>query len=161
MSTPLETVFAQLRAEISSEPPLATGAAISVPTFVARWLEAGAAIFTGADRAALDALCRQIDVRRRVSESYQEGWSRTEPEVAARPVVVAGVVAVLLANAAGVGAAGPTGELNDGWGLKCTNSALKALDQLGSNDGPGSGHNGTLRGIALATLDRVRTRPAA
>lgn len=160
MSTPLETLFAQLCTEFPPESQTTRAAPISVPAVVARWLEAGPVVFTGADRTALDALCRQIDVRRRVSESYQEGWRRTEPELAAEPVVVAGLVAVLLANAAGVGAPGPTGELNDGWGLKCTNSALKALDLLGSNDEPGSGHTGTLRGLALATLDRVRARPA-
>jgi hypothetical protein len=103
-------------------------APISVPALVAQWLARGPAIFAGDDRERLDALCRQIDVRKKVSAGYAPGWKRLDPEVPAVPLVVSGVVAVLLANAAGVGAPGPDGARNDGWGLKCTNSALKALE---------------------------------
>jgi hypothetical protein len=56
------------------------------------------------DRTAVDALCRQIDVRKKLDVA---------------PEVAADLVDVLLANAIAS---------NDGWGLKCANSALKALD---------------------------------
>jgi hypothetical protein len=103
-------------------------APISVPALVREWLARGPAVFTGEDRAHLDELCRQIDVRKRISLGYGTGWARLDPESPAPTPVVGGVIAVLLANAAGVGEPGPGDTLNDGWGLKCTNSALKALD---------------------------------
>ena len=95
---------------------------------VTHWLRRGPAVFAGDDRESLDALCRQVDVRKKVSAGYGPDWKRLDPEVPAEPVVVSGLVAVLLANAAGVGSPGPDGSRNDGWGLKCTNSALKALE---------------------------------
>jgi hypothetical protein len=124
---------------------------ICVPALVARWLQAGPAVFAGDDRDRLDALCRQVDVRKKVSVDYGPDWQRLDPEVAADPAVVSGLVAVLLANAAGVGSPGPGGSRNDGWGLKCTNSALKALelrDQM-----PFASE---LRVWAMDVLDRVR-----
>ncbi len=103
-------------------------AGIAVAGLVARWLDAGPAVATGADRADLEALCRQIDVRRRVSVGYAPGWKRLDPEVGATPAVIAGLIAVLLANAGTLGGTDPNGD--GGWGLKCANSALKALDQF-------------------------------
>ena len=124
---------------------------ISVPAFVKQWLARGPAVFAGDDREKLEALCRQVDVRKKVSAGYAPGWKRLDPEVPAPPQVVSGVVAVLLANAAGVGAPGPDGARNDGWGLKCTNSALKALEL--HDDPP---HASELRVWAIDVLDRMR-----
>jgi len=129
-------------------------APIPVPALVARWLAGGPAIFAGDDRAELDSLCRQVDVRKKVSAGYGPGWKRLDPEVPAVPAVVSGVVAVLLANAAGVGAPGPDGARNDGWGLKCTNSALKALDLHEHLP-----HASELRVWAIDVLDRMRDAP--
>jgi hypothetical protein len=129
-------------------------AAISVPVLVARWLARGPAIFAGDDRDDLDALCRQVDVRKKVSAGYGPGWKRLDPEVPAVPPVVSGVVAVLLGNAAGVGAPGPDGARNDGWGLKCTNSALKALELHEHLP-----HASELRVWAIDVLDRMRDIP--
>ncbi|MFM7872080.1 MAG: hypothetical protein ACKPBG_10410, partial [Actinomycetota bacterium] len=97
------------------------------------------------DCSALDALCRQIDVRGRVSAAYGDGWTRLGDEEPAAPTVAAGVVAVLLANAARVGVNG-----NDGWGLKCCNSAFKALDLW-----PELPERSRLLAAALEVLDRV------
>jgi len=126
-------------------------ARISVPALVKQWLARGPAVFAGDDRENLEALCRQVDVRKKVSAGYASGWKRLDPEVPADPPVVSGVVAVLLANAAGVGAPGPDGARNDGWGLKCTNSALKALEL--HDDPP---HASELRVWAIDVLDRMR-----
>ncbi len=143
---------ARFRDLADQQPPLAeVNAAISVPARVNDWLARGPAIFDGEDRAQLDELCRQIDVRKRISAAYAAGWKRLEPETTAAPAVVSGVIAVLLANAGGVGGAGADGSLNDGWGLKCTNSALKALDAW-----PGVPDASELRSWAMEILDRVR-----
>lgn len=133
------------------QPADAEPAPISVPALVKQWLERGPAIFAGDDRETLEALCRQVDVRKKMSAGYAPGWKRLEPEVPAAPPVVSGVVAVLLANAAGVGEPGPDGARNDGWGLKCTNSALKALEL---NEHPP--HASDLRVWAIDVLDRMR-----
>lgn len=124
---------------------------ISVPALVAQWLARGPVVFAGDDRERLDALCRQVDVRKRVSVGYAPGWKRLDPEVPAEAPVVSGLIAVLLANAAGVGGPGPDGARNDGWGLKCTNSALKALDLR--EHAP---HESDLRVWAIDVLDRMR-----
>jgi hypothetical protein len=124
---------------------------IATGALVARWLANGPAIFSGGDREQLDALCRQIDVRKKVSAGYAAGWKRLDPEEPAEPAVVSGLVAVLLANAAGVGAPGPDGARNDGWGLKCTNSALKALELREQPP-----HASDLRSWAIEVLDRIR-----
>ena len=58
---------------------------------------------------ALDALCRQIDVRKKVSAGYGADGSGSIPRRRPSPAVVSGLVAVLLANAAGVGEPGPHG----------------------------------------------------
>jgi hypothetical protein len=126
LSRDLTGLFDALAAE--QPEAAAIDAPISVPALVREWLGRGPAVLTGADRTQLDELCRQIDVRKRISLGYGEGWTRLDPETPAPAAVVGGVVAVLLANAGGVGEPGPGDTLNDGWGLKCINTALKALD---------------------------------
>ena len=124
---------------------------IVVPRLVAAWLAAGPAVFRGDARAELDALCRQIDVRRRVSVAYRDGWKRSEPETAVSGATLAGLVAVLLANA---GTPGDESGDDGGWGLKCANSALKALDLMAEIPAAPE-----LRAWAVAVLDD-RSRPA-
>lgn len=157
MSTPLEILFTDLLVEIDATATPATD--VSVPTLVRRWLEAGPHRFETIDRVALTALCRQIDVRKRVDAAYTADWRPLDPATAADATVVAGLAAVLLANATAVGAPGSADELNDGWGLKCTNSALKALDLLSNESETATRHGAALRGVALETLDRIRTAP--
>ena len=129
---------------------------VSVPALVKAWLAADGA--TGEDdRVALEALCRQIDVRRRISVAYGDGFRRRDDETPAPPAVVAGVAAVLLCQAPDVAAAAGAGERNDGWGLKCINSALKAID-LG---GDGLPHRAELTGWAFEALDRAAVPGAA
>ena len=122
---------------------------IVVPQLVLGWLAAGPALFVDADRDRVDALCRQIDVRRKVSMVYDHGWKRREPETPVSAETMAGVVAVLLANA---GPIGPTDDANaaddGGWGLKCANSALKAIELR-----DGLPEAASLRAWALAVLD--------
>lgn len=119
---------------------------IVVPQLVLAWLALGPAVFVDADRARVDALCRQIDVRRKVSVVYDDGWKRREPETPVSPETMAGVVAVLLANA---GSIGPADVADDGgWGLKCANSALKAIELR-----DGLPEAASLRAWALAVLD--------
>jgi hypothetical protein len=101
---------------------------ISTAALVGIWLARGPERFTGEDRVSLEALCRQVDVRKKVSAAYAAGWKASRPEIPADPPVVAGVVAVMIANAVGVDAPPDDGSWNDGWALKCLNSALKALD---------------------------------
>jgi hypothetical protein len=149
LSSDLTGLFDALAAEQPA--PAELDAPISVPALVRDWLARGPAVFTGPDRAHLDELCRQIDVRKRVSVGYGDAWSRLDPETPAPPPVVGGVIAVLLANAAGVGSPGPGDTLNDGWGLKCTNSALKALDAW--SDVPRAAE---LRSLALHRVGSAR-----
>lgn len=132
------------------QPEAASDAPVSVPALVRGWLAQGPRVLTGDDRSALDALCRQIDVRRKVSAEYDEGFGRRDPETPVAPSVRSGLVAVLLANAAGVGEPGPDGSLTDGWGLKCANSALKALELDGEPP-----HAPELRAWAFEVLDRA------
>ena len=65
---------------------------IVVPQLVLGWLAAGPAVFVDADRRRVDALCRQIDVRRKVSEVYDDGWKRREPETPVSAETMAGDV---------------------------------------------------------------------
>lgn len=113
-------------AALSATEVEAGGGAVHVGELVDAWLLAGPMVFNGSERADLDALCRQIDVRRKVSTTYATGWKRMDPEAAVPAAVAAGLVAVLLANAGSLH--GSTGVRDGGWGLKCANSALKALD---------------------------------
>ena len=136
---------------------------IVVPRLVADWLAAGPQVFRGDARRRLDAICRQIDVRHRLSMTYREDWKRVEAETAVTAETLAGVVAVLLANAGPTGDDGSHGDWSDGersdgdggWGLKCTNSALKALDLMETVPAAPE-----LRAWAVAVLDD-RTRPTA
>ena len=119
---------------------------IVVPQLVLGWLAAGPSVFVDAERGRVDALCRQIDVRRKVSVVYDDGWKRREPETPVSAETMAGVVAVLLANA---GPIGPADAADDGgWGLKCVNSALKAIELR-----DGLPDAASLRAWALAVLD--------
>jgi len=108
-------------------------------------------VFTGDERRTLDALCRQIDVRKTVSTSYRLDWSSLDTERPVEPSVLSGLVAVLLANAARVGDARGDA-INDGWGLKCANSALGALDLRERLP-----REPELRAWGIETLDRLRT----
>jgi hypothetical protein len=146
-SDPRELYDALARLQPAADEP----GPISVPALVAQWLARGPAVFAGDDREQVDALCRQVDVRKKVLAGYAPGWKRLDPEVPAVAPVVSGVVAVLLPNAAGVGAPGPDGARNDGWGLKCTNSALKALELR--DDLP---YASELRVWAIDALARIR-----
>ncbi len=119
---------------------------IDVGALVGTWLAAGPNVFEGSERADLDALCRQIDVRRTVSTNYGANWKRIDPEVAVPAPVAAGLVGVLLANAGALHAS--HGVTDGGWGLKCANSALKALDLF--EDAP---FTPELRAWAVEVLD--------
>ena len=100
-------------------------------------------------RRELDALCRQIDVRRMVATQYGDDWARHEPETLVDGPTMAGLVTVLL-RAAGTDAARA-----DGWSLKGVNSALKALDAVDVGAAaPG------LRAWALELLDAGTGAPA-
>jgi hypothetical protein len=142
-------LFSTLGAE---QPPLARAPRgdIDVPALVAGWLVRGPQRFDGTDRTQLDALCRQIDVRRKVSAAYASGFKRLDPEPAADDAVVSGLVAVLLGNAARIAQADEPGGVNDGWALKCVNSALKALDLR-----PDAPHGPALRAWAMERLDAM------
>ena len=129
-----------------AQTPVDGSGPIVVPQLVLEWLAAGPSVFADADRGWVDALCRQIDVRRKVSVVYDNGWKRREPETPVSPETMAGVVAVLLANAGAIGAADVADD--GGWGLKCANSALKALELRDEIPDAAS-----LRAWALAVLD--------
>ena len=124
MNTPGAVFDALVARQPAPEPAGGSEAEISVPALVEQWLADGPRVFSGVDRMQLEALCRQIDVRRTVAVGYRSGWKRVDPEIPASATTVAGLVAVLLANA------GPlTSHARDGgWGLKCANSAFKALE---------------------------------
>ena len=114
-------LFELLRAGQQDATPTAS-APIRVAALVQGWLAAGPVLLPGVERQHLDALCRQIDVRKKISTAYGDGWQKLAPEQPADPRVVSALVAVLLAN--GSAAIGH----DTGWSLKCVNSALKALD---------------------------------
>lgn len=135
-------VFEQLRGQ---RPTVDAVGDIVVPRLVRGWLADGPRVFDGAARAQLDALCRQIDVRRKVSVTYSDGWKRVDPETPAPTASIAGLVAVLLANSGPLPSAGAS---DGGWGLKCVNSALKALELSGEIPAAPQ-----LRAWALTVLD--------
>jgi hypothetical protein len=122
--------------------PADGGDAIVVADRARTWLVACEAGAPGPAPADLDAVCRQIDVRRRISATYRPGWKRADPEAPAADAVVTAVVAVLLAVAARGG--------DHGRDLKLVNSALKALD-LTTDDG----RTPALRAWAVELLDRA------
>lgn len=90
----------------------------------------------------LDAVCRQIDVRHRLSATYRPGWRRAEPETDAPVGVVVAAVAALLASAERSG--------DEGRRLKQVNSALKALDLRDEQPATPA-----LRAWAVELLDRA------
>jgi hypothetical protein len=134
-------LFELLKSE-QPDPAPATAAPICVAALVGTWLTAGPVIFHGPQRQQLDALCRQIDVRKRISMAYGDGWQKLMPEQRAHPSVVSGLVAVLLANGSAAVAC------DVGWSLKCVNSALKALDLYGE-----APHRPALQAWAREILD--------
>jgi hypothetical protein len=146
MSVDRAALFPRLAAERPA--PGGTAGALVVAEVVAIRLAAGPEVARGEARATLDALCRQIDVRKRVSAAYGPEWARLDPEPAADAWTIAALAAVLLGNATAVGRG--RGDDDEGWGLKCVNSALKALDLR--DDLP---HAPALRAWALEVLDRA------
>ncbi len=122
-------------------PSVDASGAIATSALVRRWLQHGSS--TPDDRRSLDALCRQIDVRKRVSQTYGMAFQRVDPELPAHPTVVGGLAAALLAHAAHFGGS----PHDDGFPLKCINSALKSLEFHGVPHAP------QLRGWALELLD--------
>ncbi|MBM3675012.1 MAG: hypothetical protein FJW88_08650 [Actinobacteria bacterium] len=133
----------ELCRELSANLPDAAVRGIDGPVVVGplvrAWLDGHDAALA---RDELDALCRQIDVRKRVSAEYGPGWKAVDPEVAAPPAVVAALVAALLLAAQRAVASG------DGWALKLVNSALKALDLA-----PDAPRGPALRAWAVDLLD--------
>lgn len=118
-----DEIFAAIARDVRTDSP---GGAIDVCALARAWLAHGAsAIREDPPADTLDALCRQIDVRRTVAPSYDLVWRPQDPEHVAPQAVIAAVVAALLAAADGVDA---TGACGDGVALKWVNSALKALD---------------------------------
>jgi hypothetical protein len=119
----------KLFAQIASQQPDPAGVpATDVAASVARWLAADTGVCQGAERRQLDALCRQIDVRKTIGP--------------VSPMVGSGLAAVLLAN-------GSAAVIDDtGWALKCVNSALKVIDLL-----PGLPHRPALQAWAAEILD--------
>lgn len=95
---------------------------VAVPELIRTWLLAASQRGEAPSRADIDAVCRQIDVRKRLSTRYGPGWTTLPPEEPVPGAVVVGAAAVLLAMAQTTGATG------DRWDLKLVNSALKALD---------------------------------
>lgn len=133
---------------------------IAVAERVSSWLASPSDRLSGVDRTDVDALCRQIDVLRRVDRSYGPSWTRSETPEPASSSVRFGLVVVLVAQGAFV--ADPTapdraaGARLDGFALKCLNSALKLLE-LGVDDGehPDRFPVDELRVAALAALDQI------
>ncbi len=141
MTVDRQPLLAALRDE---QPSVGESTGVSVPGLVREWLDRAAGNGEPPPRAELDELCRQIDVRKRLSIAYGDGWATATPEEPASPIVVVGVAAVLLATAQAAGADG------DGWDLKLVNTALKALDLVAA--GP---HVPATRAWAVELLDRA------
>ena len=134
----------ELLADLLEAQPLGErDAEISVPALVRTWLGDAATRAAAPPRSEIDALCRQIDVRKRLSVRYGSGWATAAPEEPAPEVVVVGAAAVLLATA-------EAGSAGDGWGLKLVNSALKALDLIAPTP-----EVPAIRGWAVELLDRA------
>jgi hypothetical protein len=118
-------------------PPPDEDAVISVARLVALALDPAA---DGADRrAVLEALCREIDIRKAVSAVYGAGWTKTDGARPAEPVVISGVAAALLVDASKDAERGP----------KYANSVLKLLDRYTAIP-----HRPQLRAWAWEVLDR-------
>ena len=122
-----------------------------MPALVAAVARAWPAVFTGDDREELEALCRQVDVRKKVSAGYDAGVEATRSRSAGRPCGRERRRRGAARQRGGRGRTGHRRARNDGWGLKCTNSALKALELR--DDLP---HASELRVWAIDVLDRMR-----
>ena len=112
-------LFAQIFAQIPNDTKSA--AAIDTCALTRGWMVQS--IDTAIPRAILDALCRQVDVRKRISAFYLADFKRHDPESNAHPAVIAGVAAAMLATAQQLSGSPD----DDGFALKCLNSALKAI----------------------------------
>jgi hypothetical protein len=118
---------AEITAQIVALQPAPSATAegqISSAAVVAARLTAGIAA-PGEERTEINEFCRQIDVFKRLQADYSADWKPDKEAPLAAPEVVAGATCVLLINA-GPAAAGSD---DDGWSLKCLNSALKAIEQ--------------------------------
>jgi hypothetical protein len=130
---------------------------ILVAERVGAWLASPANRLAGIDRADVDALCRQIDVFRRVDRCYRTGWARSGDPESTSPAVRFGLAVVLVGQGSFV--ADPSeadregGARLDGFALKCLNSALKLLELDG--DYPDPLPVAELRVAALAALDQI------
>lgn len=127
-----------------------TDAAIDTAALVHGWLADGAQ--TSPPREELEAICRQIDVRKRLSSEYGPAFAKRADESPSAPGVVAGAAAVLLASAQLLMDA----SVECGLALKYVNSALKAL-ALDEH----TPHAAALRAWAVELLDAhtERTTP--
>lgn len=85
------------------------------------WIAAGPAPLSGEDRVIVEAICRIIDVRKQFPAGLNIDGKLANTREPPDPLIMAGLVALLLANA--------SANLADrGWRFKCANTALKALD---------------------------------
>lgn len=91
----------------------------------------------------LDAICRQIDVRKKLAKHYGPDFAKSPNETDAAPAVIVGAVALLLSNATSLQQRHDT----TGRALKYINSASKALDFTTTPHVP------SLRGWAIELLD--------
>ena len=101
--------------------------------------------------ATLDALCRQIDVRKKLAAHYGQDFAKVSNETDAAPAVIVGAVALLLSNATLLQQRHDT----TGRALKYINSANKALDLATTPHVP------SLRGWAIELLDKHAQGAAA
>jgi len=134
-------LFERLRSQ-QQDLAATSSAPIQVAALVQGWMAAGPVALNGEERRPLVAICRHIDVRKKISAAYGDGWRKLAPEQPADPRVVSALVAVLLANGSAALAHDP------GWSLKCVNSALKALDLCGE-----APHRPALQAWAWEILD--------
>ena len=79
-------------------PPAVESGAICLSALVKRWLDAGTAVLPHEQRAVLEDVCRQIDVKKKLAEAYDENWRPASPD-RAPSIDGAGLVAALLASA--------------------------------------------------------------
>ena len=100
-------------------------------------------------RGSMEAVCRQIDVRKKVASEYGAGFVKVVPEVDADTRVVLAICGALLAQAEREQRRGDS----LGLGVKFINSALKALELH-----PSAEHLPALRAWAVTLLDRHAPR---
>ena len=100
-------------------------------------------------RGSMEAVCRQIDVRKKVAGEYGAGFVKVVPEVDADTRVVVAICGALLAQAEREQRRGDA----LGLGVKFINSTLKALELH-----PSAEHLPALRAWAVTLLDRHAPR---